>query len=71
MAKKTVSKNTSDIFEVACEMGDTLKDTFDKTDDLKTAQTAISSYKVALDAKKLEVINKRLTGFPKKITNIG
>ena len=71
MAKKTVTKTTSDIFEVACNMGDTLKDTFDQNNDLKTAQTAISSYKVALDSKKLEVINKKLTGMPKQIKSIG
>lgn len=49
------------------DMGDSLKTNFDKTADLKSAQSAISAYAAAINIVKTQVMYKRLTGTPGKI----
>lgn len=59
---KTVTIN--DVREACQDMGDNLKNVFDNTMDLKSAQTAISAYSTAVSASKAQLIYKKLTGKP-------
>lgn len=62
---KTIS---IDDVRIACqEIGDSVKDTFDKTKDLKAAQAAVSAYSTAISAAKTQLIYKKLTGAPAEI----
>ena len=62
---KTVDIN--DVRETCQQIGDKLKDTFDKTKDLKVAQGAVSAYATAISAAKTQLIYKKLTGTPIEI----
>jgi hypothetical protein len=73
MQKKTKVKvikqsNTiEDIVPVMLDMGDKLTDSWEKSQDLKVAQTAIAAYNMAIKATAIQLINKKLTGMPKTI----
>lgn len=62
----TVTKTvTIDDVRVACQdMGDQLKNNFDKSGDIKVAATAVSAYSTAINAAKTQLIYKKLTGAP-------
>jgi hypothetical protein len=61
---KTKTIDINDVREACQDMGDKLKDTFDKTKDLKVAQGAVSAYATAISAAKTQLIYKKLTGIP-------
>ena len=65
-AVTTVTKTvTIDDVRVACQdMGDQLKNNFDKSGDIKVAATAVSAYSAAISAAKTQLIYKKLTGAP-------
>jgi hypothetical protein len=48
-------------------MGDKLNTRFNKTLDLKVAQTGLQAYKTAIAANKTILIYKKLTGTPAKL----
>lgn len=54
----------NDVREACQDIGDKLKDNFDKTKDLKVAQGAVSAYGTAISAAKTQLIYKKLTGSP-------
>lgn len=64
---KNKTINIDDVREACQEIGDSVKDTFDKTKDLKAAQTAVSAYGTAISAAKTQLIYKKLTGTPAEI----
>ena len=64
---KTKTVDITDVRQQCQNIGDKLKDNFDKTADLKTAQAAISAYATAINIVKTQVMYKRLTGTPGKI----
>lgn len=61
---KTKTVDINDVRETCQQIGDKLKDTFDKTSDLKVAQGAVSAYSTAISAAKTQLIYKKLTGSP-------
>lgn len=61
---KTKTVDINDVRETCQQIGDKLKDTFDKTADLKVAQGAVSAYGTAISAAKTQLIYKKLTGLP-------
>lgn len=65
-AVTTVTKTvTIDDIRVACQdMGDQLKDNYDKTGDIKVAATAVGAYSTAIKAAQVQLIYKKLTGTP-------
>lgn len=65
--KKTSNQNVSDVINSMTGVGDTLKKTWKKNKDLKTIQTAISAYSVAIGAAKGQLVYKKLTGNPESI----
>jgi hypothetical protein len=67
--KNTVTKVTKtvtieDVREACQDMGDQLKNNYDKTGDIKVAATAVGAYNVAIKAAQLQLIYKKLTGTP-------
>jgi hypothetical protein len=75
MTKKnnTVTKVTNtvtidDVREACQDMGDQLKNNYDKTGDIKVAATAVGAYNVAIKAAQLQLIYKKLTGTPANMT---
>lgn len=61
---KTKTVDINDVREECQDIGDKLKDKFDKTQDLKVAQGAVSAYSTAISAAKTQLIYKKLTGTP-------
>jgi hypothetical protein len=67
MSKKTKTENVDDV-RVACQhIGDSLCNKYDKTQDLKSAQGAVSAYAVAISAMKAQLIYKKMTASPTRI----
>lgn len=66
-AKKQPDQNVTDVINTMTGVGDTLKKAWEKNKDLKTIQTAISAYGVAIGAAKGQLIYKKLTGNPDSI----
>jgi hypothetical protein len=64
---KTKTMDINDVREACQNIADKLKDTFDKTADLKAAQGAVSAYGTAISAAKTQLIYKKLTGIPADI----
>ena len=64
---RTKTMDINDVREACQNIGDKLKDTFDKTSDLKAAQGAVSAYGTAISAVKTQLIYKKLTGSPADI----
>lgn len=64
---KTKTVDVNDVRETCQQIGDKLKDNFDKTEDLKVAQGSISAYRTALAASKAQLVYKKLTGMPMEI----
>ena len=64
---KTKTVTIDDVRETCQQIGDKLKETFDKTADLKVAQGAVSAYSTAISAAKTQLIYKKLTGTPMNI----
>jgi len=64
---KTKTMDINDVREACQSIGDKLKDTFDKTADLKAAQGAVSAYGTVISAVKTQLIYKKLTGVPADI----
>jgi hypothetical protein len=62
----TITKTTTiDDIRVACQdMGDKLKNTFDVTNDIKVAATAVAAYNTAIKCATVQLIHKKLTGTP-------
>ena len=61
------TNNVNDIVKVANSIGDECNEMWEKTKDLKTAQTALNAYKTSISALKTQVVYKKLTGSPSKI----
>ena len=57
----------SDVRKVCQTIGDNLTKTYNKTQDLKAAATAISAYSTAISAVKAQLIYKKMTGSPARI----
>lgn len=64
---KTKTVDINDVREQCQSIGDKLKDKFDKTEDLKVAQRAVSAYATAISAAKTQLVYKKLTGTPIEI----
>jgi hypothetical protein len=64
-SKKTVT--ITDVREACQDIGDKLKDNFDKTKDFKAAQGSVQAYSAAISAAKTQLIYKKLTGTPIEI----
>lgn len=63
--KKTVT--VVDVREACQDIGDKLKDNFDKTKDFKAAEGAVRAYSTAISAAKAQLVYKKLTGTPIEI----
>lgn len=68
MKKQIKTMNVSDVISVTQEMGDTLANQYNRSKDLKVAQISLSAYKTAINGAKAQVIYKKLTGNPDRIT---
>ena len=64
---RTKTIDINDVREQCQDIGDKLKDNFDKSKDLKVAQGAVSAYSTAISAAKTQLIYKKLTGAPPDI----
>jgi hypothetical protein len=64
---KTKTVDINDVREQCQSIGDKLKDKFNKTEDLKVAQRAVSAYATAINAAKTQLVYKKLTGTPIEI----
>lgn len=59
---------TVDDVRIACQkIGDKLTKTYNKTADIKAAQSAVSAYATAINAVKAQLIYKKMTSSPGKI----
>jgi hypothetical protein len=70
MSKKIKKKKTNNVDDVrvACQqIGDSLHDKYDDTQDLKSAQGAVSAYAAAISAMKAQLIYKKMTSTPGRI----
>jgi hypothetical protein len=67
MSKKTKTVKVDDVRVVCQHIGDSLCDKYDETQDLKSAQGAISAYAAAISAMKAQLIYKKSTGSPGRI----
>lgn len=67
MKKQIKTIGVSDVISVTQEMGDALANQYNRSKDLKVAQTSLSAYKTAINAAKAQVIYKKLTGNPDRI----
>lgn len=63
--KKTDS--ISDVRTQLLSIADKTADIFDKTDDIKAAELAMKSYNGAVNAAKVQLMYKKLTGAPSMI----
>ena len=68
VTKVTKTLTIDDIRVANQDIGDQLKNTFDKTGDIKVAATAVGAYNVAIKAAQLQLIYKKLTGTPANMT---
>lgn len=64
---KTNTVDINDVRQVCQEIGDKLKDNFDKTADFKAAEGSVRAYATAISAAKTQLIYKKLTGTPMNI----
>lgn len=67
VVNQTRTKTSKDVRLVLQDMGDSLKTTYDRTADVKTAQSAISAYSAAISLMKAQLIYKKMTGSPGRI----
>lgn len=65
--KNVKTLNVSDVVAVTQEIGDKLTNHYNKNNDLKVVQTALSAYKTSIAAAKAQLIYKKLTGSPMSI----
>jgi hypothetical protein len=68
VTKVTKTVTIDDIRVANQDIGDQLKNTFDKTGDIKVAATAVGAYNIAIKAAQLQLIYKKLTGTPANMT---
>lgn len=66
-AKKIKSVNVSDVRVQLLNIADATAMLYDKTDDLKAAELALKSYNGAVNAAKVQLMYKKLTGAPSMI----
>lgn len=66
-AKKIKSVNVSDVRVQLLNIADSTAMLYDKTDDLKAAELALKSYNGAVNAAKVQLMYKKLTGAPSMI----
>ena len=66
----TITKTVTidDIRVANQDMGDQLKNIYDKTGDIKVAAISIAAYNTAIKAAQLQLIYKKLTGTPANMT---
>lgn len=57
----------TDVRKACQDVGDKLKNVYDNTQDLKSAQLAVSAYSTAVSAAKAQLVYKKLTGKPGEI----
>ena len=65
MAQK--QHKAEEVISTLFNMGYELDKKFDKTQDIKVAQTAIAAFNVGIKAQQTQVIYKKMTGTPMKI----
>jgi hypothetical protein len=65
--KKIKSVNVSDVRVQLLNIADSTAMLYDKTDDLKAAELALKSYNGAVNAAKVQLMYKKLTGAPSMI----
>ena len=68
VTKVTKTLTIDDIRVANQDMGDQLKNTYDRTGDIKVAAIAIGAYSTAIKAAQLQLIYKKLTGTPANMT---
>jgi hypothetical protein len=66
-AKKIKSVNVSDVRVQLLNIADATAMLYDSTDDLKAAELALKSYNGAVNAAKVQLMYKKLTGAPSMI----
>jgi hypothetical protein len=66
-AKKIKSVTVSDVRVQLLNIADSTAMLYDKTDDLKAAELALKSYNGAVNAAKVQLMYKKLTGAPSMI----
>lgn len=66
MAKKAIK--ISDVINITRDMGTELNAQYVKNKDLKVAQLSLKAYSTAINAAKTQVVYKKLTGRPTRIT---
>lgn len=67
MSKKIETLNVTDVINVTRNIGDSLANQYEKTKDLKIAQTSLAAYKTAINGAKAQIIYKKITGSPERI----
>lgn len=69
MNKKVIKTNKiDDVRRVLQDIGDKTSQMFEDTKDLKVCQTSIKAYSAAINAAKTQIIYKKLTGKPSKMS---
>lgn len=68
MAKKKTPSNITDVINITRNMGNELNAQYTKSKDLKVAQLSLKAYSTAINAAKTQVVYKKLTGRPTRIT---
>ena len=66
-AKKNKTVTVSDVRVQLLNIADSTAMLYDKTDDLKAAELALKSYNGAVNAAKVQLMYKKLTGAPSMI----
>lgn len=64
------NREMENIANHTCDLGDHLLNSFYSNNDLKVAQSALKAYNTSINAQKTRILNKKLTGEPKKIKGI-
>lgn len=64
---KNKTNNISEVREQLLKIADSTIEIYEKTDDLKAAELALKSYNGAVNAAKVQLMYKKLTGAPSMI----
>jgi hypothetical protein len=65
--RKTKTNNISEVRAQLLQIADSTLEIYEKTDDLKAAELALKSYNGAVNAAKVQLMYKKLTGAPSMI----
>lgn len=61
---KIKTKTITDVIKVTKDIGDTLANAFDDTNDIKVATASLDAYRTAILGSRTQLIYKKLTGKP-------